>query len=115
MMVLVSTEDRLFINIGRKDGIDVPSLLTLIHKQCGVRGKNIGRVDLKGVFSFFDVDKAFTEEIIKGFAGAEVGGRAVRIEVSGDRPDSSERPRGGNRSRGYSGGGDRSRGYSGGG
>lgn len=112
----VSTEDRLFINIGRKDGIDVPSLLTLIHKQCGVRGKNVGRVDLKGVFSFFDVDKAFTEEIIKGFAGAEVGGRAVRIEVSGDRPDSSERPRGGNRSRGgYSGGGDRSRSYSGGG
>jgi len=112
----VSTEDRLFINIGRKDGIDVPSLLTLIHKQCGVRGKNVGRVDLKGVFSFFDVDKEFTEEIIKGFAGAEVGGRAVRIEVSGDRPDSSERPRGGNRSRGgYSGGGDRSRGYSGGG
>ena len=108
----VSTEDRLFINIGRKDGIDVPSLLTLIHKQCGVRGKNVGRVDLKGVFSFFDVDKAFTEEIIKGFAGAEVGGRAVRIEVSGDRPDSSERPRGGNRSRSYSGGG-RSRGGSG--
>ena len=105
----VSTEDRLFINVGRKDGIDVPSLLTLIHKQCGVRGKNVGRVDLKGVFSFFDVDKAFTEEIIKGFAGAEVGGRAVRIEVSGDRPESSERPRGGNRSRGYSGGGDKSR------
>lgn len=109
---VVSTEDRLFINIGRKDGIDVPSLLTLIHKQCGVRGKNVGRVDLKGVFSFFDVDKAFTEEIIKGFAGAEVGGRAVRIEVSGDRPASSERPRSGGRSRGYSGGG-RSRGGSG--
>lgn len=108
----VSTEDRLFINIGRKDGIDVPSLLTLIHKQCGVRGKNVGRVDLKGVFSFFDVDKAFTEEIIKGFAGAEVGGRAVRIEVSGDRPAQSEnrrRPRGG-----YSGGGDRRGGHSGG-
>lgn len=110
-----STEDRLFINIGRKDGIDVPSLLNLIHKQCGVRGKNVGRVDLKGVFSFFDVSKEFTEEIIKGFAGAEVGGRDVRIEISGDRPASSERPRSGGRSRGYSGGGDRSRGYSGGG
>lgn len=109
----VSTEDRLFINIGRKDGIDVPSLLTLIHKQCGVRGKNVGRVDLKGVFSFFDVEKAYTEEIIKGFAGAEVGGRAVRIEVSGDRPAPSEN-RGRSRG-GYSGGGDRSRGgYSGG-
>ncbi|MDE5420246.1 DEAD/DEAH box helicase [Labilibaculum sp. DW002] len=110
-----STEDRLFINIGRKDGIDVPSLLNLIHKQCGVRGKNVGRVDLKGVFSFFDVSKEFTEEIIKGFAGAEVGGRKIRIEVSGERPTESShrkgRPRSdrGDRSRGSS---DRSRGGS---
>ncbi|WP_372752255.1 DEAD/DEAH box helicase [Labilibaculum sp.] len=81
-----SNEDRMFINVGIKDGIDVPRLLTLIHKQCGVRGKNIGRVDLKGVFSFFDVEKEFTNDIIKGFAGAVVGGRNIRIEVSGDRP-----------------------------
>ncbi|PKQ62283.1 ATP-dependent RNA helicase [Labilibaculum filiforme] len=84
-----SNEDRMFINIGIKDGIDVPRLLTLIHKQCGVRGKNIGRVDLKGVFSFFDVEKEFTNDIVKGFAGAVVGGRNVRIEVSGDRPSES--------------------------
>ncbi|MDM8159777.1 DEAD/DEAH box helicase [Labilibaculum sp. K2S] len=83
-----SNEDRMFINVGIKDGIDVPRLLTLIHKQCGVRGKNIGRVDLKGVFSFFDVEKEFTNDIVKGFAGAVVGGRSIRIEVSGDRPTS---------------------------
>ncbi|WP_421919917.1 DEAD/DEAH box helicase [Marinifilum sp.] len=97
-------EDRMFINIGKKDGIDVPRLLNLIHKQCGVRGKNVGRVDLKGVFSFFDVDKAFTDEIIKGFAGALIGGRKIRIEVSGDRPSESSnrkgRSRGGERGRG---------------
>ncbi len=110
-----SNEDRMFINIGKKDGIDVPRLLTLIHKQCGVRGKNIGRVDLKGVFSFFDVEKEFTNEIVKGFAGAEVGGRKIRIEVSGERPTESShrkgRPRSdrGDRSRGSS---DRSRGGS---
>ncbi|MPQ47931.1 DEAD/DEAH box helicase [Marinifilum sp. N1E240] len=79
-------EDRMFINVGKKDGIDVPRLLNLIHKQCGVRGKNVGRVDLKGVFSFFDVDKEFTDEIVKGFAGAVIGGRNIRIEISGDRP-----------------------------
>ena len=110
-----SNEDRMFINIGKKDGIDVPRLLTLIHKQCGVRGKNIGRVDLKGVFSFFDVEKEFTNEIVKGFAGAEVGGRKIRIEVSGERPTESShrkgRPRSdrGDRGRGSS---DRSRGGS---
>lgn len=109
-----SNEDRMFINIGIKDGIDVPRLLSLIHKQCGVRGKNIGRVDLKGVFSFFDVEKEFTNDIVKGFAGAVVGDRAVRIEISGDRPMSGGgsshrkgRSRGSDRS-----GSDRSRGGS---
>lgn len=107
-----SNEDRMFINVGKKDGIDVPRLLTLIHKQCGVRGKNIGRVDLKGVFSFFDVEKEFTNEIVKGFAGAEVGGRKIRIEVSGERPMSSDSHRKG-RSRGSDrSGSDRSRGGS---
>ncbi len=112
-----SNEDRMFINIGKKDGIDVPRLLTLIHKQCGVRGKNIGRVDLKGVFSFFDVEKEFTNEVVKGFAGAEVGGRKIRIEVSGERPTESSsshrkgRPRG-DRDRGDRGRSDRSRGSS---
>jgi len=105
-----SNEDRMFINIGKKDGIDVPRLLTLIHKQCGVRGKNIGRVDLKGVFSFFDVEKEFTNEIVKGFAGAEVGGRKIRIEVSGERPTESSHRKG--RSRSDRGGFDRSRGSS---
>lgn len=99
-------EDRMFINLGKKDGIDVPRLLNLIHKQCGVRGKNVGRVDLKGVFSFFDVDKGFTDEIIKGFAGAVIGGRKIRIEISGDRPTESSHRKG--RSRGsYRGGSDR--------
>lgn len=101
----------MFINIGKKDGIDVPRLLNLIHKQCGVRGKNVGRVDLKGVFSFFDVDKGFTDDIIKGFAGAVIGGRKIRIEVSGDRPTSDGGPRKG-RSRGDRDRGDRrDRGY----
>jgi ATP-dependent RNA helicase DeaD len=96
----------MFINLGKKDGIDVPRLLNLIHKQCGVRGKNVGRVDLKGVFSFFDVDKGFTDEIIKGFAGAVIGGRKIRIEISGDRPTESSHRKG--RSRGsYRGGSDR--------
>lgn len=89
-----SNEDRLFINVGKKDGIDVPRLLTLIHKQCGVKGKFVGRVDLKGVFSFFDVEKQYTNDIIKGFAGCIVGGRAIRIEVSGDNPTESSHRKG---------------------
>ncbi|MCT4615293.1 MAG: DEAD/DEAH box helicase [Marinifilaceae bacterium] len=107
-----SSDDRLFINIGKKDGIDVPKLLNIIHKQCNVRGKDVGRIDLKGVFSFFEVNKKFTDEIIKGFAGSTVCGRKVRIEISNEMPsnnsgrrdsgrskrrfDRSDRPNGGN-------------------
>jgi len=108
-----SKEDRLFINIGKTDGVDVPALLNLIHENCGIKGKHVGRVDLKGVFSFFEVDKEYTETIFKGLNEAEFAGRTVRVELSGEKPA-------GDRSRsGGGGGGGRSRGgrggYSGGG
>jgi ATP-dependent RNA helicase DeaD len=43
----------------------------------------VGKIDLKGAYSFFEVDKKYTEQIMKGFEGVEVRGRKVRLELSG--------------------------------
>ena len=79
-----SSDCRVFINIGKNDGIDVPRLLTLIHRHCGIKGSSIGRIDMKGVFSFFDVERKSMDSVIKGFAGVQVGGRNVRVEQAGE-------------------------------
>jgi ATP-dependent RNA helicase DeaD len=77
--------DRIFINIGRMDGLETGDLLGLICDYGEIEKTKIGKIDLKGAFSFFEVEKDVTEKVMKGFEGVEVRGRKVRLELSGDR------------------------------
>jgi len=87
-----STGDRYFINLGKMDDLDVSTLLELLDDCCGVTKKSIGKIDLKGAYSFFEVDKEKSQDILKGFQGIEFAGRAVRVELT-------EQKMGGGRSR----------------
>ncbi|MBS1487367.1 MAG: DEAD/DEAH box helicase [Bacteroidetes bacterium] len=111
-----STGDRIFINIGKMDGLDKGSLLGLICDYGDTDKSKIGKIDLKGAYSFFEVEKGMADQIMKGFDGVEVRGRRVRLEMSGDRPERRDRDgyrgdRGGRGGRGDR--GDRKRSFSG--
>ncbi len=109
---------RLFINLGSVDDFSRGDLLNYICNTAKISGRIVGKIDLKGVFSFFEVPNEDASKVMEGFKGAEFNGRPVRIEVSGE--GTSERREGGNRDfkrreGGYSGGGRREGGYNGGG
>jgi ATP-dependent RNA helicase DeaD len=115
-----STGDRYFINLGKMDDLDVSTLLELLDDCCGVTKKSIGKIDLKGAYSFFEVDKEKSQDILKGFQGIEFAGRAVRVELTeqksggGRSRERSESDSGGGRERGErSSGGSRERSGSG--
>jgi len=96
---------RLFINLGSVDEFSRGEMLAFICNKGKISGKSVGKIDLKGVFTFFEVLDADVDSVFQGFNGVDFNGRNVRIEVSGDRPSSD---RGGRRrSGGGSGGGDR--------
>jgi ATP-dependent RNA helicase DeaD len=95
-----STGDRFFINLGKMDELDVPTLLELLDDCCGVTKKFVGKIDLKGAYSFFEIDKEKSADIIKGFQGMEFGGRSVRVELTEQKGGG-----GSSRERGQSGGG----------
>ena len=98
---------RLFINLGSVDEFNRGDLLGYICNQSKISGRVIGKIDVKGVYSFFEVPHAEVDKVTAGFNGAEFKGRPVRIEVAGDGV--SERRDGGNRREGgYRGGGERS-------
>ncbi len=65
------------------DDLEKGTLLGLICDFGEVTGDVVGKIDLKGAYSFFEVDKKYTEQIMKGFEGVEVRGRKVRLELSG--------------------------------
>lgn len=107
-----ATGDRFFINLGKMDDLDVPTLLELLDDCCGVTKKNVGKIDLKGAYSFFEIDKEKSQDIIKGFEGMEFGGRTVRVELTEQKSGGRSRDRGdsgrGNRGRDEQGSRDRS-------
>jgi ATP-dependent RNA helicase DeaD len=116
---------RLFINLGSVDEFTRGDMLSFICNNAKIGGKSVGKIDLKGVYSFFEVEDDVAEKVFEGFKAVEFNGRNVRIEKSGDggRDGSDGRPRrdgGERRSGGFggerrSGGGGGYRGGSGGG
>ncbi|PCH51868.1 MAG: DEAD/DEAH box helicase [Flavobacteriaceae bacterium] len=104
---------RFFINIGRKDNLNPARLIGLINDQRIAKNIEIGQIEILDTFSFFELDKNYTDETIASFKenSANFEGRNVNVEItekkrsgrSGGRRDSGRRD-GGNR-----GGGDRKR------
>ncbi|MBE7176115.1 MAG: DEAD/DEAH box helicase [Mucilaginibacter polytrichastri] len=76
---------RLFINLGSVDEITRGDMLSFICNNGQISGKSVGKIDLKGVYSFFEVENAVADKVVQGFKGAEYMGRSVRIEPAGDR------------------------------
>ncbi len=86
-----TTGDRLFINLGKMDGLDAGKLLGLVCDRARISRDGIGRIDLKGAYSFFEVEKNMTEHIKSHLHGFEYKGRVVRIEVTDSKNDSGGR------------------------
>ncbi len=99
---------RLFINVGSIDGIDKGAILRLVCSEASVPGSAVGRIDLKGQFSFIDIESKYANDVVEKLTGAELDGRAVRAEISSQSASSGG---GGSRAKGgygkRSGGGSR--------
>jgi ATP-dependent RNA helicase DeaD len=78
-----TTGDRIFINVGKMDGLEKGSLLGLICDFGEVNKEKIGKIELKGAYSFFEIEKDSTDKVIGGFEGVEFRGRKVRLERTG--------------------------------
>ena len=101
---------RLFINLGSVDEFNRGDLLGYICNTAKISGRTVGKIDVKGVFSFFEVPKADVDKVMTEFKDAEFKGRPVRIEISGEGTSDSRSGGGGggNRREGgrsYGGGG----------
>ena len=75
---------RLFINLGSVDEFNRGDLLGYICNQSKISGRTVGKIDVKGVYSFFEVQPGDVEKVTAAFKDAEFKGRPVRIELSGE-------------------------------
>jgi ATP-dependent RNA helicase DeaD len=112
---------RLFINLGSVDDFSRGEMLGFICNNTRISGRTVGKIDVKGVYSFFEVQNADVDQVFNGFKGVDFKGRQVRIELAGEGVSSNrggerrggghggnfrggERREGGNREKSYGGG-----------
>jgi len=97
---------RLFINLGSVDGFGRGEMLGYICNNTGIVGRTVGKIDVKGVYSFFEVANADKDTVMNAFKSIQYKGREVRIEISGDdRPEGGRSSGGGGYQRREGGGG----------
>ncbi|HTH83178.1 MAG TPA: DEAD/DEAH box helicase [Mucilaginibacter sp.] len=94
---------RLFINLGSVDEFNRGDLLGYICNTSKISGRTVGKIDVKGVYSFFEVPHGDVEKVMEAYKGIQFKGREVRIEVSGEGTSHS-RGGGERREGGYRGG-----------
>jgi len=99
-----SNSERIFINIGEKDGFDWATLKDLLRDKTSLSNDDFGGVDVKAAFSFFNVSKTKVESVFAAFEGFSVGDRQVSLEITKSSPG---RRGGGGRDRRRGGGGGR--------
>ncbi|HEX8037711.1 MAG TPA: DEAD/DEAH box helicase [Chryseosolibacter sp.] len=84
--------DRLFINLGKMDGLDAGKLLAMICDRSNISRDKVGKIELKGAYSFFEVDPDHTAVVRDHLHGFEFRGRVVRIEVTEGRGSRKSSP-----------------------
>lgn len=101
--------NRLFVNIGKNHGLNPQRLMGLVNEATGERNIEIGRIDVMKSFSFFEIDKQYTDKVLDGLNEATFEGVSVSTEIAKEKPSGGgggdrDSRRGGSR---RSGGGDR--------
>jgi len=71
---------RLFLSVGSKDGVGPGDLLGAITGEAGLKGDQVGRIDVRDTFSRVEVEDTQAEKVIRALNGISIRGRSVRAD-----------------------------------
>jgi ATP-dependent RNA helicase DeaD len=70
----------MFINLGSADGFDKGKMLGYLCGITGLTGQHFGRILMKDMFSFIDIDANYFDEAMGHFKAANYKGRKIRVD-----------------------------------
>jgi ATP-dependent RNA helicase DeaD len=70
---------RLFINVGTKDGLYKASFLQFILDESNMKKEVVGKIDIREMNTWVEVDSAAAGKMIKAIDGKRVNNRIVRM------------------------------------
>lgn len=87
---------RFMINVGKMDGANPGEILRFLSETTGLRGSEVGRIDIREKVSFFEISTSMQTKL-NGVRGSTWGKRSVFVDQA-DRLPSSPADRGSDRS-----------------
>ena len=81
---------RFFINLGKMDGLKPVDVIGMINDYTGTKNLEIGEIDIRKTYSFFEVDKAYTKEILSAFKNKKLKKREINVEITTKEPKSNK-------------------------
>ena len=85
---------RLFVNLGTKDGFYKASFLQFILDESNLKKEVLGRIDLREMNSWVEVDKSVASKMIKSMDGQNYNGRQIRMNEADGGGSGSPRSEG---------------------
>ena len=83
---------RLFLNVGKIDGMYAREIIGLLNKNVQGDKVAVGRIDLMKNFSFIEVKQEDQNRVLKGLKhGVTVKGRSLVVDVAAPSPEEEER------------------------
>jgi ATP-dependent RNA helicase DeaD len=76
---------KLFVNLGTKDGFYKASFLQFILDMSDLRKEVLGRVDMKEMNSWIEVDRGSAQQMIRSIDGKKFKGRRIRMNDANSR------------------------------
>jgi len=76
---------RLFVNLGTKDGFYKASFLQFILDMSDLRKEVLGRIDMKEMNSWIEIDRSSAQQMIRAIDGKNYKGRRIRMNDANSR------------------------------
>lgn len=73
---------RFFINLGKTDDLTPVDVIGMVNDFTDKRNIDIGEIDIRKNFSFFEVDSTVTKDLLNGFKGKEFDKRKINVEIA---------------------------------
>lgn len=73
---------KIFINKGKRDGVDSREVIRLIRRYTDVATKDIGRINIMPNFTFVEIPKSSIKKAIKDLNGKKIKGKPLKAEYS---------------------------------
>ena len=71
---------KLFISVGQRDGIAPREIVGAITGEAGIKGDQVGRIDIRDTFSIVEVAAEVAERVIRALNGTSLRGRSMRVD-----------------------------------